>query len=119
MNFDLSEEQELLRRTVRNFAQRRIAPGASERDEAARFPAELIPAMAELGLLGINIPAQFGGAGLDAVSAAIMTSNASAKPPVGNSRLVSPFGPECTSRVPASPIRSTRPRALRVGATVS
>ena len=72
MNFDLSEEQELLRRTVRDFAQRRIAPGASERDEAARFPRELIPAMAELGLLGINVPAQFGGAGLDAVSAAII-----------------------------------------------
>ena len=72
MNFDLSEEQELLRRTVRDFAQRRIAPGASERDEAARFPRELIPAMAELGLLGINVPAQYGGAGLDAVSAAII-----------------------------------------------
>ena len=72
MNFDLSEEQELLRRTVRDFAQRRIAPGASERDEAARFPSELIPAMAELGLLGINVPAQFGGAGFDAVSAAII-----------------------------------------------
>ena len=72
MNFDLSEEQELLRRTVRDFAQRRIAPGASERDEAARFPGELIPAMAELGLLGINVPAQLGGAGLDAVSAAII-----------------------------------------------
>ena len=51
MNFDLSEEQELLRRTVREFAQRRIAPGASERDEAGRFPRELIPDMAELGLL--------------------------------------------------------------------
>ena len=72
MDFDLSEEQELLRRTVRDFAQRQIAPGASERDEAGRFPGELIPAMAELGLLGINVPAQFGGAGLDAVSAAII-----------------------------------------------
>ena len=72
MNFDLSEEQELLRRTVREFAQRRIAPGASERDEAGRFPRELIPDMAELGLLGINVPAQYGGSGLDAVSAALI-----------------------------------------------
>ena len=72
MNFDLSEEQELLRRTVRDFAQRRIAPGASERDETARFPRELIPDMAELGLLGINVPQEYGGAGLDAVSAAIV-----------------------------------------------
>lgn len=72
MNFDLSEEQELLRRTVRDFAQRRIAPGASERDEAARFPRELIPDMAELGLLGINVSQEYGGAGLDAMSAAII-----------------------------------------------
>jgi alkylation response protein AidB-like acyl-CoA dehydrogenase len=72
MHFDLSEEQELLRRTVRDFAQRRIAPGASERDETARFPSELIPDMAALGLLGINVPQEYGGAGLDAVSAAII-----------------------------------------------
>jgi alkylation response protein AidB-like acyl-CoA dehydrogenase len=72
MNFDLSEEQELLRRVVRDFAQRRIAPGASQRDEAARFPVELIADMAGLGLLGINVSPEYGGAGLDTVSAAII-----------------------------------------------
>jgi alkylation response protein AidB-like acyl-CoA dehydrogenase len=71
MNFDLTEEQKLLRRTIRGFAERELQPGASARDEAARFPSELIPKMAELGLMGINIPQEYGGAGLDAVSAAI------------------------------------------------
>ena len=72
MNFDLSEEQELLRRVVRDFAQGRIAPGASQRDEAGRFPGELIADMAGLGLLGINVSPEYGGAGLDTVSAAII-----------------------------------------------
>lgn len=72
MNFELSEEQKLLRQTLREFAAREIQPGASARDEAARFPTELIPSMADLGLFGINIPQDYGGAGLDAVSAAII-----------------------------------------------
>src|SRR5919109_3638579 len=70
MNFDLTEEQRLLKETIRDFAETQIAPGAAERDDAARFPNELIPKMAELGLFGIMIPQEYGGAGLDAVSAA-------------------------------------------------
>jgi len=72
VNFDLSEEQELLRQTVRDFAAREIASGASARDEAGQFPIELIPKMADLGLLGIHIPQDYGGAGLDALSGAII-----------------------------------------------
>jgi alkylation response protein AidB-like acyl-CoA dehydrogenase len=72
MNFDLSEEQTLLRQTIREFAEREIAPGASARDEAARFPSDLIPRMADLGLFGINIPQEYGGAGLDALGATII-----------------------------------------------
>ena len=72
MNFDLTEEQKLLKRTIRDFAEAQIAPGAAARDEAACFPAELIPKMAELGVFGIMIPQEYGGAGLDAVSAAII-----------------------------------------------
>jgi butyryl-CoA dehydrogenase len=72
MNFDLTEEQKLLKQTIRDFAETQIAPGAAERDEAARFPTELIPQMAELGLFGIMIPQEYGGAGLDTVSAAII-----------------------------------------------
>jgi len=72
MNFDFSEEQELLRQTVRDFAEREIAPGASARDEAGRFPTELMPKLAALGLLGIHIPQDYGGAGLDALSGAVI-----------------------------------------------
>jgi alkylation response protein AidB-like acyl-CoA dehydrogenase len=72
MNFDLSEEETLLRQTIREFAEREIAPGASARDEEARFPSELIPRMADLGLFGINIPQEYGGAGLDALGATII-----------------------------------------------
>jgi butyryl-CoA dehydrogenase len=72
MNFDLTEEQKLLKQTIRDFAETQITPGAAERDEAARFPTELVPKMAGLGLFGIMIPQGYGGAGLDAVSAAII-----------------------------------------------
>src|SRR5437762_14303801 len=72
MNFDLTEEQELLQQTIRDFAETQIAPGAAERDQAARFPTDLVPKMAELGLFGIMIPQEYGGAGLDAGSAAII-----------------------------------------------
>ena len=72
MNFDLTEEQKLLKQTIRDFAETQIAPGAAARDEAARFPTELIPKMAELGLFGIMIPQEYGGAGLDTLSATII-----------------------------------------------
>lgn len=72
MNFDLTEEQRILKQTIREFAAAEIAPGAWVRDEAARFPHELIPKMAQLGLFGIMIPPGYGGAGLDAVSAVII-----------------------------------------------
>jgi butyryl-CoA dehydrogenase len=72
MNFDLSEQHELLRHTMREFAEREIASGARERDESARFPRELLPKMADLGLFGVMIPERYGGAGLDALSFAII-----------------------------------------------
>ena len=72
MDFALSEEQKVLKHTVREFAEAEIAPGASERDENARFPQELLPKMAELGLFGIMIPEEYGGSGYDTVGAAII-----------------------------------------------
>jgi butyryl-CoA dehydrogenase len=72
MDFELTEEQELLRRAMREFAEREIAPGAAERDEHARFPSELIPKLAANGLLGIMVPDEYGGSGYDALSAAII-----------------------------------------------
>ncbi|MBI4528580.1 MAG: acyl-CoA dehydrogenase family protein [Deltaproteobacteria bacterium] len=72
MDFELTGEQLMLRQTVREFARVEIAPGAFERDEAARFPHELVPKMAELGLFGIMIPEEYGGAGLDGISLVIV-----------------------------------------------
>ena len=72
MNFDLSEQHKLLKQTMREFAEREIAPGARERDESARFPHELVPKMAKLGLFGVMVPETYGGAGLDALSFAIV-----------------------------------------------
>ena len=57
---------------MREFAEGEIGPGAGERDELARFPVELIPRLAEQGLLGIMVPEEYGGAGYDALSAAII-----------------------------------------------
>jgi alkylation response protein AidB-like acyl-CoA dehydrogenase len=71
VNYELSEEQQLLRQTVREFAQTRVAPVAEELDRESRFPYELVAEMAELGLMGIPIPEEYGGAGADTVSYAI------------------------------------------------
>jgi short-chain 2-methylacyl-CoA dehydrogenase len=68
VDFDLSEEHELLRATVREFAERRIAPVAEELDRDHRFPYDLVAGLAELGLLGIPIPEEYGGSGADALS---------------------------------------------------
>jgi short-chain 2-methylacyl-CoA dehydrogenase len=70
-NYDLSEEHELVRRTVRDFAVERVAPMAAELDREHRFPYELVAEMAELGLMGMTIPEEYGGAGSDTLSYAI------------------------------------------------
>ena len=71
MDFDLLEEQEMVRNSVREFAQNEIAPVAREYDEAEKFPKAQIEGLAELGLLGMIIPEEYGGAGFDAVSYAL------------------------------------------------
>ncbi len=71
MNYDLTDEQELLRQTVREFALTRVAPVAAELDREERFPYELVVELADLGLMGIPIPEEHGGAGADTVSYAI------------------------------------------------
>jgi short/branched chain acyl-CoA dehydrogenase len=71
VNYELDDEQELLRRTVREFAESRVAPIAEEIDREERFPYELVAEMAELGLMGIPIDEEYGGAGADTVSYAI------------------------------------------------
>jgi len=71
LNFDLTKEQQLVRDTVREFAESQIAPVAAELDREHRFPYELIAELAELGLMGMTVPEEYGGAGADALSYAI------------------------------------------------
>jgi short-chain 2-methylacyl-CoA dehydrogenase len=71
VDFDLTAEQELIRDTVRTFARERVAPVAAEIDLEGRFPYELVAELAELGLMGLPIPEEHGGAGGDTVSYAI------------------------------------------------
>jgi alkylation response protein AidB-like acyl-CoA dehydrogenase len=71
VNLDLTDEHELLRRTVRDFAVERVAPVAEELDREHRFPYDLVSEMAELGLMGMTIPEEYGGAGTDTVAYAI------------------------------------------------
>jgi short/branched chain acyl-CoA dehydrogenase len=71
MNFDLSPEHELIRSTVRDFAEAKVAPVAEELDREHRFPYELVTEMAALGLMGMPIPEEYGGGGTDTLSYAI------------------------------------------------
>ena len=71
MDLDLTPEQELVRSTVREFAEQRVAPVAAELDREARFPYELVRELAELGLMGMPVPEEYGGAGANTVSYAI------------------------------------------------
>jgi alkylation response protein AidB-like acyl-CoA dehydrogenase len=64
MNFSFTEDQELLRRTIREFAEGEIAPQVMRYDEAQEFPREIMAQAGELGLLGIIFPEEYGGAGL-------------------------------------------------------
>ncbi len=67
MDFRPTEEQKLLRRAVREFAETEIRPHVREWDEAQHFPIELMPKLAALGLLGIQLPERYGGAGMSAI----------------------------------------------------
>jgi short/branched chain acyl-CoA dehydrogenase len=71
MNFDLSREHELVRDTVRQFALEKVAPVAEQLDREARFPYELVAELAELGLMGMTVPEEYGGAGSDTLSYAL------------------------------------------------
>jgi alkylation response protein AidB-like acyl-CoA dehydrogenase len=72
VDFSFTDEQEQLRRTVRSFAEQEIAPHVMEWDEVSQFPLELIPKLAELGLLGVIFPEKYGGAGLGYAEYAIV-----------------------------------------------
>ena len=73
MDFDLSSEQQEIRKLAQEFAGREIAPGARERDRNQTFPKDVLEKMAPLGLLGGPIPEKYGGIGIDYVSHALVT----------------------------------------------
>jgi alkylation response protein AidB-like acyl-CoA dehydrogenase len=68
MDFELNETQALVRRTAREFAEQRIMPLAAELDEHSRFPSEILAGLAELGMMGVNLPTDLGGAEAGVVS---------------------------------------------------
>src|SRR5205823_4692913 len=71
LNFKLDDEHLLVQRAIRDFARERLAPNARRWDEEERFPIELVPELAELGLTGITVPTELGGAGFDVLGNAI------------------------------------------------
>ncbi len=77
MNFDLTQEQEMIRKTIREFAEEEVAPGALDRDRTKQFPKEIFSNLAELGMMGLPFPEEYGGAGADTISFAIVTEELS------------------------------------------
>jgi alkylation response protein AidB-like acyl-CoA dehydrogenase len=72
MDFQLNEEQQMVRQMARDFAEKELKPHAAETDESGHLPIEAIKKMAPLGLLGLPVPEEYGGPGIDSISAAIV-----------------------------------------------
>lgn len=79
MQLELNEQQKMIQKMVREFAEKEIAPVASKLDKEEKYPHEILKKMAKLGLLGIIIPPEYGGAGLDTISYAIIIEEISRK----------------------------------------
>jgi butyryl-CoA dehydrogenase len=79
MKLELNDQQKMIQKMVREFAEKEIAPIASELDKKAEYPTKILEKMAKLGLLGIIIPPEYGGAGLDTISYAIVIEEISRK----------------------------------------
>ena len=71
MNFDLTEEQSMIRKLLRDFSEGEVAKGADDRDSTGEFPREIFIKLAELGIMGLPFPEEYGGGGADTVSFAI------------------------------------------------
>ncbi|MCH8496800.1 MAG: acyl-CoA dehydrogenase family protein, partial [Balneolales bacterium] len=72
LSFDLTEDQELIRDSARDFTQQFVKPGVMERDEKKEFPHDLVKQLGEMGLMGMVHPEEYGGSGADAVSFALV-----------------------------------------------
>lgn len=77
MNFDLTDEQKMIRKMMREFSDEVVAPGAIERDRTKQFPIEIFKQLAEMGMMGLPFPEEYGGAGADTISFAIVTEELS------------------------------------------
>ncbi len=72
ISFDLSEDHLMIQDMVRKFAEKEVSPGAGERDRSMEFPRDICSKLGELGLMGVNTPTEYGGAGMDSISYAII-----------------------------------------------
>ncbi|MFQ6106750.1 MAG: acyl-CoA dehydrogenase [Thermoplasmata archaeon] len=71
MDFELTEEQKMLKKTVRDFAEKEIKPVRAEYDENAEYPIEILRKLGEMGIMGMAVPPEYGGSGADAISYAV------------------------------------------------
>ncbi len=79
MNFQLTETQEMIQQLARDFAEKELAPLASAMDKSGSIPPVIIQKLAEIGFMGINVPEEYGGAGLDMVCKALVISEIAKK----------------------------------------
>ena len=79
MKLELNDQQKMIQKMVREFAEKEIAPVAAELDKKGEYPTKILQKMAKLGLLGIIIPPEYGGAGLDTISYATVIEEISRK----------------------------------------
>ncbi|ARK23226.1 acyl-CoA dehydrogenase [Sporosarcina sp. P37] len=77
MNFDLTQEQQMVKKLMRDFANEEVAPGAVDRDRSGQFPVEIFKKLSEMGMMGLPFPEKYGGGGADTISFAIVTEELS------------------------------------------
>src|SRR5579859_1246701 len=88
INLQLTPEHEELRRAVREFARKEIMPVAAHFDETGEFPYDIVKKMGQMGLMGIEVPEEYGGAGMDTI-AYVLTMEEIAKADAATSTIVS------------------------------
>ncbi|MFD1030745.1 acyl-CoA dehydrogenase [Metaplanococcus flavidus] len=77
MNFDLTQEQQMIKKTIKEFADKVVAPGAVDRDRSKEFPKEIFKQLSDMGMMGLPFDEKYGGAGADTTSFAIVTEELS------------------------------------------
>ncbi len=77
MDFELDDDHRMLQQEIRSFAEKEVAPGAAERDQEARIPDELRAKLAEMGVFGICVPTEYGGAGMDCLASSVVVEEIS------------------------------------------